>query len=191
MTYDPDRHHRRSIRLQGYDYSQAGAYFVTVCTHDRKCLLGKIVDQQVCLTGAGEIVSETWHTISSRFACVELDAFVIMPNHIHGILVILDGPGPVGAELALPNHQAKRPPDMIRRDVERCAPTLGHIIQAFKSISAIACNRHLDRAGLPFWQRNYYEHVIRDADDLNQIRQYIENNPTRWAEDQENPIHHN
>ncbi len=100
-----------------------------------------------------------------RFALIELDAFVVMPNHVHGIIVISQG-------------------------AASSAPTLGLIMRAFKSISAVACNRELVRADVPFWQRNYYERIIRDADDLNRIRQYIADNPARWAEDPENPANY-
>ncbi len=165
MSYDPDRHHRRSIRLRDYDYSQAGAYFVTICIYNRECLLGEIDGDGVRLVRSGQIVTETWDKMPLRFALIELDAFVVMPNHVHGIMVISQG-------------------------AASSAPTLGLIMRAFKSISAVACNRELVRADVPFWQRNYYEHIIRDADDLNRIRQYIADNPARWAEDPENPANY-
>jgi putative transposase len=167
MLYDPDLHHRRSIRLQGYDYAQAGAYFVTICVYNRECLLSEIVDGETQLTEIGRIVVKTWDNLLSRFSCIELDMFVAMPNHVPGIIVIVDS----------------------SQGAASSAPTLGRIVRAFKSLSAVACNRVLDRAGVPFWQRNYYEHVIRDEDDLDRVRQYIVENPGRWAEDPENPAY--
>lgn len=187
-----DLPYRRSIRLHDYDYTQEGAYFVTMCVHDHVCLLGNIVNDTVQIKGPGLIVAQTWNSLPSRFPSIELDAFVIMPNHVHGIIVLTDNrscpilPESVGVEQALP--ASTQTPDNIKKTGDASiAPTLGRIVQAFKSISAIACNRTLDRAGSPFWQRNYYEHVIRDEADLNRIREYITNNPAHWAEDRENP----
>jgi putative transposase len=175
MPYDPDRHHRRSIRLQGYDYARAGAYSVTVCVHNRECLLSEIVNGEVRLTEIGQIVIRAWDDLPLRFPGVELDTFVVMPNHIHGIIVIEDRPKQDATS---------------SQGAASSAPTLGLIVRAFKSIAAIACNRALDRADVPFWQRNYYEHVIRDEDDLNRIRCYIADNPACWPEDPENPARH-
>ncbi len=181
MLYDPDAHHRRSIRLRDYDYAQMGAYFVTLCVHERECLLGEIAAGEVRVSGAGLIVAQTWDNLPTRFPHIELDAFVVMPNHVHAIIVITDPPpspvDPVGAGLALSKNQGN----------PRVAPTLGDIVGAFKSTSAIACNRLLDRSGLPFWQRNYWEHVIRNDADLERLRDYIEGNPGKWAEDQYHP----
>jgi putative transposase len=198
MPYDPSIHHRRSIRLKNYDYAQQGAYYVTICVNHRECLLGRVADTEIELTDAGRIVAQTWNTLPDRFLTVELDAFVIMPNHVHGILVIneserpgnasiaptnasLDSAESVGAELALPKKQ----------NPTEDRPTLGRVVQAFKSISAIACNRLLNRSGVPFWQRNYWEHVIRDDRDLARLREYIEHNPGTWIEDTLNPAGRN
>ncbi len=183
MPYDPNVHHRRSIRLSGYDYAQHGAYFVTVCTHDRQCLLGAVVDGGMELNDLGRIVRETWDALPSRFPSIELDAFVVMPNHIHGIVII------VGAGLALPRGADVGAGLALPRGAASSAPTLGDIMRAFKSLSAIACNRLLERAGVPFWQRNYYEHIARDEDEMNRIREYIVGNPANWKRDAENPAH--
>jgi putative transposase len=169
MPYDPDRHHRRSIRLQKYDYAQVGAYFVTFCVQDRECVLGEVTGDDVNLSDAGEMVAQVWDDLPSRFPGVELDAWVVMPNHVHAIVVIAG--------------------EVARQGAASSAPPLGQVMRTVKSVSAIACNRALDREGLPFWQRNYYERVIRDEEELNGIRRYIAENPTRWAEDPENPIH--
>ncbi len=170
MPYDPAKHHRRSIRLAQYDYSQTGAYFVTICAHERNCLFGDVVDADMRLSDAGCLVQTAWDELPGRFPGVELDGFVTMPNHVHGIVVI------VGAGLALPSKQG----------AASSAPTLGDVMRAFKSISALYVNRQLMRSG-SLWQRNYYERIIRDEAELQRIREYIETNPARWADDSENP----
>jgi putative transposase len=198
VTGDPEKHHRRSLRLKGYDYAQAGAYFVTICTHDRSCLFGDIGDGEMRLNTAGSAVQVVWNELPRRFARLELDAFVVMPNHVHGIAAF------VGAGLALPGEKGAASSTPTQGDVvdgvtggapalghagngaASGAPTLGDVIRAFKSLSAIRANRLLMRSG-PLWQRNYYEHVIRDNDELNRIREYIANNPMQWELDRENP----
>lgn len=178
MRFNPERHHRRSIRLRGYDYRQPGAYFVTVCTWNRECILGEIVDGAVRLNAWGEIVWEEWFRTAQVRPNVVLyeDEFVVMPNHIHGIIWIV-GNGDVGAQ-------------------RRCAPTgksinvlpgsLGAIVRAFKSITTKRINALRGTPGAPIWQRNYYEHMIRDEQSLNRIREYIATNPLRWHLDREN-----
>jgi REP element-mobilizing transposase RayT len=183
--YDPDIHHRRSRRLKGYDYSQAGAYFITACTRNRECLLGDIPDGEMVPNNAGRMVQAVWDELPIRFP--ELDTFTIMPNHVHGIIVLnpettgamaphTNESESVGALLAAPSPQGRASP----------APTLGDVMRVFKSISAIRVNRIAMRTG-SLWQRNYYEHVIRDEDDMNRIRQYVMDNPANWAEDENNP----
>lgn len=183
MIFDAQRHRRRSLRLKGHDYAEAGAYFVTVCTQGRTWMFGEVVGDSVVLNDAGRSVQDVWNGLPSRFPTIALDAFVVMPNHVHGIVVIRDSdegaassaptphdgvPGPVGAGLALPDR-------------------LGDIVRAFKSLSAITVNRLLSRSGQPLWQRNYYERVIRSDAELDRVRAYIANNPARWATDPENP----
>ena len=172
--YNPDIHHRRSRRLKGYDYSQAGAYFITVCTRNRECLLGDVIDGVMALNDAGRVVEEEWMKSADIRKEIELDAFVIMPNHIHGIIVI-DGRG-----------TARRAPTCERFG----QPTVGSIptiVRAFKSACTKRINDMRNARGTPVWQRNYYEHVIRNEDDLDRIRQYIADNPVCWAEDENNP----
>jgi len=159
VKYDPQIHQRRSVRLQGFDHSQAGAYFVTVCTYNRELLLQ---DQ-----GVQEAVSSTWLTLPARFPAVTLDEFMIMPNHMHGIIILRDAASGRGAASS--------------------APTLGQVVRAFKSVSAIAANEALGRPCQPFWQRNYYEHVIRDEEELDAIRRYVRENPLKWSDDPDNP----
>jgi putative transposase len=163
-------HRRRSLRLREYDYSQSGAYFVTICTCNKDCLFGHVSAGEMMLNDAGRIVHTAWNELSIRFPGLELDAFTTMPNHIHGILVF------VGAGLALPDKEG----------AASSAPTLGDVMRAFKSLSAIRVNRMAKRTG-SLWQRNYYEHVIRNENDLDRLRRYIYDNPGQWAEDENNP----
>ena len=172
MTFDPDIHHRRSIRLKEYDYSRPGAYFVTVCTHNRECLFGTVTDGKMISSAMGHIVSSCWHDLPAHYPHVELDAFVVMPNHIHGI-IILRHPDNVGAGLK-PAPTGKR-------------HGLPEIVRAFKTFSARRANVALITPGMHLWQRNYYEHVIRGEHDQNEVREYITNNPAGWDRDDDNP----
>ncbi len=174
VKFNPDKHHRRSTRLKGYDYSGAGAYFITICTHGRECLFGEVMDGAMRLNDTGRAVQAEWARLPERFQSVDLDEFVVMPNHVHGIIH-------VGALLAAP---LLVPPG---QGAASSAPTLGDILRAFKSISAIAVNRLLGRSGRSLWQRNYYEHIIRNEHELARAREYIANNPLQWALDRENP----
>jgi putative transposase len=178
---------RKPIRLQGYDYSQSGAYFVTICVHGKRCLLSSVAGKFVELTPAGEIVRNAWNALPERFPRVVLDEFVIMPNHLHGILALVgEGLAPPGvsagkvsnakATLAHPSSFAEA-----RND------SLAEVIDAFKSISTIKVNRLLHRNGIPLWQRSYYEHIVRKGEDLRKIQQYIMENPLNWALDKGNP----
>jgi REP element-mobilizing transposase RayT len=164
MKYDPRIHHRRSIRLARYDYSQPGAYFVTICTYNRELSLQ--ADQ------VKEGVRSVWLGLPARFPHVVLDEFVIMPSHLHGVIILAPTAASKGAA---------------SKGAASSAPTLGQIIRAFKSLGAIEANRTLGSSGRPFWQRNYYEHVIRDEDELNIIRRYICDNPRNWLDDPDNP----
>jgi putative transposase len=158
-----DRRSRRSLRLRGYDYSRDGAYFVTICAHRRLCKFGRIEQDEVRLSPAGCIVASCWNEIPDHFPDVSLDAWVIMPNHVHGIIVIMTDDGNIGMRTAL-----------------------GVIVGAFKSAASKRINQW-QGASEPLWQRNYYEHVIRNESSLNRARKYIEENPARWAYDRENP----
>ena len=170
MRYDPERHHRRSIRLKGYDYSREGAYFVTICTQYRLCLFGEVVDGEMRLNDAGRIAEQCWLAIPNHFPHVALDAFVIMPNHIHGVLWIV---GDVGAKNFSP-----LPP-------RGTSKTIGSVIRGFKIGVTKWFRENTDIYTV--WQRNYYEHIIRTEDALHRIRRYIATNPLRWHLDRENP----
>lgn len=187
--YDPDRHHRRSIRLRAYDYTQAGAYFVTICTHGRECLLGNVVDGSVQLSTLGCIVERAWRSLARDFANMAPDAFVVMPNHLHGIVVITQGRGEASSSEKLPTPERDASP--LRRPARPAgtvAGSLGAMVQNFKSMSTRRINTLRGTPGVPVWQRNYYERVIRSEEELSRVRQYITQNPTRWATDEENPV---
>ena len=177
LNYDPEIHHRRSMRLKGYDYAQSGAYFVTVVSRDRRCLFGDVLEEKMCANGVGAMVQRVWDELLTRFPTIGLDAFVVMPNHVHGIIVIHQ---PVGVPLVGTREGGDR------------ATTLGDIVGAFKSQTTLLYTQGV-KAGLwkPFrerlWQRNYYEHVIRNESELNRAREYIVGNPALWDKDRENP----
>jgi REP element-mobilizing transposase RayT len=163
------RRHRKSIRLKEYDYSRPGAYFITICTRDKQCILSNIIDGKLCLREAGKIVEECWHDIPKHFSNVELDEFVIMPDHIHGIVMIHE---PVGAI-----HESPLPATVY----ERRTMMLPKIIGRLKMNSAKQINVLQATSGSHVWQRNYYEHIIRNSKELNNIRRYILGNPVLWG----------
>ena len=173
-AYNPDIHRRRSIRLREFDYSAAGGYFVTTCVHNRECLFGEVCDDVMVLNDAGGLVESVWNDLVKRFPTIELDAFVVMPNHVHFIVNIVNA--------AIKDGEGQ---DRAGRDR---APTLDEIVRVFKSISAAQVNRLLSRTGQPLWQRNYYERVIRNDSELYGFRDYIIHNPLKWPDDKENPI---
>ena len=180
MTFDPKIHHRRSIRLSTYDYSQAGMYFVTTCTQNHECLFGNIVDGKMHLNEIGRLVESMWNEITQHFQQVELDELVIMPNHIHGII----GIGTFQEECAGRKTAPVFSTFPSSMTVANSAPPLGKIMRSFKSRSAIAANKLLGRTSKPLWQRNYWERVIRHDKELQDIREYISNNPLQWHLDQ-------
>lgn len=173
MTISPEARHRRSIRLQDYDYTLAGAYFITLVTKERKCLFGDIADGEIRLNDCGQAVQDEWEKSAQIREEIELDAFVVMPNHVHAIIIITDGSGRATGRSPLQSGPAKR--------------SLGAFVGGFKSVVTKRINESRGSPGTPVWQRNYFEHVIRDGDSLNRIRQYILDNPTRWEFDRENP----
>jgi REP element-mobilizing transposase RayT len=169
--------------LKGYDYSQEGAYFITICTQDRVCLFGDIVDGKMRLNDKGQHVEKCWHEILVHFPNVELDEFVIMPNHVHGILVIDDIVGAKNfSPLQLMPSRSNPVPAQTPRGTSK---TIGSIIRGFK----IGVTKWF-RQNTPVytvWQRNYYEHIIRNEETLHCSREYVINNPAQWELDRENP----
>jgi putative transposase len=185
-----ERYHRRSIRLQGYDYTRDGAYFVTICTRGRTRVFGSVVQGEMRLNRYGREVANCWTWLAERYPYVHLDRWVVMPNHIHGIIVIADDVCADDTRL-----------DDIRRGGSRTAPTtrttptgyvdhpiartkrkpLGRLIGAFKTVSTKRVNDFRSTPDAKLWQRNYYEHVVRDDRALQRIREYIANNPSYWS----------
>ena len=154
MKYEPDRHPRRSIRMKGYDYSETGAYFVTICTKDWECLLGDIVDVEMRLNDAGEVVSDIWHKIAEHFPCAEIDAFVVMPNHVHGIVVICHDN--CRGEVSSPINVSSMPKTKQGGDIPPLRRTLGQIIGYFKYQSSKQINQIRNTPGHPVWQRRMW-----------------------------------
>ncbi|WP_103669502.1 transposase [Pseudanabaena sp. BC1403] len=248
MKYDREKHHRRSIRLKGYDYSSVGSYFITICTFQRECLFGTISDGEMQLNQYGKIVYTHWQNLPKYHPRLELDEFVIMPNHVHGILFLIDNndisldhDNSVGAGLAdnfiLENQNPFPKPAptngltdnsaLNNKDLydtvgagladnfvlnagsicktrpytisipAKTAPTknfatennhgIPEIIRGFKTFSARHINQIRHTSGIPVWQRNYHEHIIRDETSLQKIRQYIQTNPNLWQVDQLHP----
>jgi REP element-mobilizing transposase RayT len=205
--YDPRKHHRRSIRLPGYDYRSPGAYFVTVCVRQGDCLLGEVVDGQMQLSAWGQVADRQWRRIPQHFSHVQLDEWVVMPNHVHGILIITGRVGVGRGEASTPtptSPSGQSPPTNLPvvsgfgRDASplqgtvalpngAAAGSLGAIVGNWKSVTTRRINRMRHTPGVPFWQRNYWEHIIRTEDALHRIRAYIRSNPARWAEDQLHP----
>ena len=209
--FDPRKHHRRSIRLKNYDYASNGAYYVTIVTYERECLFGEIIDNEMYLSFYGEIVQKWWNELIIHFPKLETGAFIIMPNHIHGIILITDerrGEVLSPYDNSIQNNReithikdsylgkesltinattgylgGETPP--LRN------PTLGQIVAYFKYQSTKEMNKIDDAKTISkFWQRNYYEHIIRNEKELKQKIDYILDNPSRWDEDEENPLNH-
>ena len=171
------------MRLKEFNYVTSGAYFVTIVTRGRSCLFGKIIDDQMQLNSAGKVITRWWLELARKFTTVETDEFVVMPNHGHGIIVLADSI--VGADLRV------GPPDS-RRGAHAGAPLPTVMQQWFKTMTTNEYIRGVKRLGWPpfqgqLWQRNYFEHVIRDDESLTRIREHIIDNPARWAFDHENP----
>ena len=186
----PERFQRRSIRLRGYDYAQAGEYYVTICTHQRAHLFGEVAEGIMMPNALGDIAQRCWNAIPEHMPMVTLDEFIVMPNHVHGIIVIADGPVPVvpddvvGAGNFPPLRDTVPPPEPSRKMPVMQKGSLGHIMQTFKAgVSRSAAKGGSIERGTPIWQRGYYEHIIRDTADHDRIAQYIAENPANWGSD--------
>ena len=199
MTFDRNIHHRKSIRLKNYDYAQAGMYFVTICTQNHVTLFGDIIDNAMAINAAGIMVVDQWQMLGNRFPSIKLHEYVVMPNHFHGIIEIIGAnPGDCpdgcsncanirgscrGNPLWLPRCQGQ-----VQDSPLRLPPTVGDIVGAFKSLSTRGYIHHVKHHNWPpfsgkLWQRNYYEHIIRNEATYLKIADYIQTNPQRWRED--------
>jgi REP element-mobilizing transposase RayT len=166
---DWEKYPRKTLRLKGYDYNLPGLYFVTICARARECTLGIVEEGRVHLSDIGKIVTKEWSNLLNHYPNIGLDEFVIMPNHVHGIIEITTGRGgfrnpPLQKQYGLPE-----------------------IVRGFKTWSARKINEHQNTEYIPFWQRSFYDHIIRNEKELYAIRKYIRNNPLQWELDQENP----
>ena len=173
MEYNPDIHRRHTIRLDCYDYSSEGCYFVTICTIDKKCLFGKIVDDEMQMNDVGRMVERWYVELEHKFSTIQCLDYVVMPNHFHCIIYI--GNSLVGADLC------------VRPDAST-EISLPAIIQWFKTMSTNEYYRQVKKGTWPaigkrLWQRNYYEHIVRSQISFEEISDYIKSNPTRWVED--------
>lgn len=182
--YNPQKHNRKSIRLKGYDYSQAGLYFITMCTQNRANLFGEIQNGEMILNEAGGMVEKEWLKLPKRFTNIKLHEYITMPNHFHAILEI------VGATLVVvPEPSRMGKPQGFPPTVK--PKTVGDMIGAFKSITTVEYIRGVKNLDWePFyrrlWQRNYWEHIIRDEQSYHRISRYIINNPKSWEDDKLN-----
>lgn len=171
MKFNPDIHHRKSLRFKHYDYRQNGLYFITICCKNRQCLLGNIVDNEMNLNNLGEMVRECWLKIQNYYPQVNLHPFVIMPNHIHGIIEIASNEN--WGECDSPLHN--------QSTFNGTSQTIGAMIRGFKA--GVTSWARKNKEHYDIWQRNYYEHIIRNEKSYNQIIEYIENNPILWEQD--------
>jgi REP element-mobilizing transposase RayT len=194
MRIISDIHRRRSIRLKGWDYGSLGYYFVTICTQNREPLFGDITNGNMALNEIGHIVEKCWQDIPAHFPHADLDEFIVMPNHFHGILLMK---GSVGAY----KHTPQRSEQSVQRGANIYSPlrmdrsdgptlkspskNVGSVIRGFKI--GVSQWVHKNTEIFSVWQRNYYEHIIRNKTELDQTRQYICDNPSAWPQDEENP----
>ena len=217
MKYNPEIHHRRSIRLKGYDYTQPGAYFVTFCTYQRDEILGEVLHGEMKLSALGKIVQEEWFRTAQIREEIQLfdDEFIIMPNHGHGIIRIIETVGadgvrpedgvrpddsdqpdggvrPIKKDTHGENQDARgeskdargENPDARRASLRRVPRSLGSVMAGFKASVTSRAKRELNITGI--WQRNYYDHIIRNDRELENIQWYIHSNPLNWQLDRDN-----
>jgi len=196
MTYNPDIHKRQSIRLKGYDYSQSGLYFITICCYQRECLFGNIINSQIILNNFGQLIKEEWLKSAEIRKEIEFDDFVIMPNHFHGIVIINQEinsdfmkndvdfqDNNVGANGRSPLQQIQSS----RPKISMKPKSISSLIAGFKSATTKKINIIRNTPQNPVWQRNYYDHIIRNDESLARIREYVQNNPLSWENDQLHP----
>lgn len=178
MKYNPKIHNRRSIRLEGYDYRRAGLYFVTICCQDRICRFGHVENGEMILNKNGQIACNEWMKLSERFPNITFDAFQIMPNHMHGIIsIVRAGPAPAQKHNTTQDHTG---------EPRGIAPTVGDIVGTYKSLVANGClkiYKSKNEIMGKLWQRNYWEHIIRNEQSYHRISNYIIENPRKWVQD--------
>jgi putative transposase len=187
FDYAQGRHHRRSIRVPDYDYSQPGAYFITIVTRGRECLFGEITKGEMHLSAMGQIAEECWRLIPEHFPSMELGVYVVMPNHVHGIIVMRDRSDADASERRGTIYRAptnyRAPTERFQKPVAGSIPT---VIRTYKASVTRRIGREFNATGI--WQRNYYEHIVRNDEEYNRIHLYIEANVANWVTDNENPV---
>jgi len=179
MKYDPEKHHRRSIRLRGYDYSQPGTYFVTICTHEKRKLFGDIVNDEMDLNESGKVAQWIWKAIPQYYPCIKLDQYVVMPNHVHGILINIGDKSHAKLSQA---EDGKHIESAQLLPMPMSGPsTLGQIIRKFKALTTY----YIHAGGIDefAWQERFYDEVVTNISALEYIRRYIINNPASWIDD--------
>jgi REP element-mobilizing transposase RayT len=179
MKFDPEKHHRRSIRLKNHNYSQPGYYFLTICTYQRQSWFGEIKNDRMYLNQIGKIVAEEWLNTPKIRSNFLLDEWVILPNHLHGIVIINEHI----LEIGKGNRDILGARDAPLRQE---ANSISSFVAGFKSAVTKRINLLRDNRDIPIWQRNYYESIIRDEQSLIAIREYINNNPFQWKKDPDN-----
>ena len=185
MGFDSEKRRRRSVRLQGYDYGRAGWYYVTICTWHRECIFGEISGNRVMLSPAGEIVKEEWIRTGKMRPFVYPGTWVVMPNHFHGIIGIWRNRRGLINQTPASGPLPKSCADTDWILMKNKKITLGHIIRSFKA--RVTCRIRKETNTCSIWQRNYYEHIIRNKRELERIREYIRDNPAHWKEDRNHP----
>ena len=180
MPFNPDIHHRRSVRLQGWDYSSPGMYYITICTHLRECLFGEVIDAEMRLNEFGNVADTCWQAIPGHTQRIELDEWAVMPNHVH-LLFVLNERDAVGATRRVAPTTGGRTSNGPKPG------SVGAVISQYKPRVTRQINHLRNTPGSPLWQRSFYDHIVRTQPDLDQIRQYIDENPMKWHLDHDNP----
>ncbi len=187
MTSPSDLSSRRSIRLRNYDYSQPGAYFVTICIETRACILGEVVGAEVHRSPAGDMADSWWRELPHKYPHLQLDERVVMPNHVHGILLLIEDWDAGGRP-----HRAAPTGSSDSHPGNGLRATVGDVVGWYKAQTTNAYIDGVKELNWPrfpgrLWQRDYYEHIIRDEEELQRAREYIALNPARWTEDHNHP----
>ena len=186
MKFNPKIHNRKSIRLKEYDYSNPNWYYLTICTYDKRNILGKIINGKMNLNNCGKIVEEEWLKTKEIRQNIDLDYYIIMPNHLHGIIII-ERRGELHSSQM--NSQEKNNDGRIQyaptnNKLKSPSQTVGAIVRGFKSSVTKRIREFNQKEDEKVWQRNYYEHIIRNEKDFYRIRNYIQNNPLKWELDE-------
>jgi putative transposase len=187
VTLFQSKYRIESARLSGWDYSSPGWYFVTICTKDRKCLFGEIVNNEMRLSEFGRIIQDEWHRTGLQRPNIRLNDFIVMPNHVHGIIRILStNESNVANCRDVARNVSTACGDDRLKTMSTISPkcgSLSEIVRSFKSASTKRINESRKSPGVPVWQPRFYDHIIRNDRELYAIRRYIRNNPTNWAHD--------